>query len=127
MKVTLEENYKNYYTLADPERAKAVIAFEKTNDEETPAGWAKYAVEEALKGTDDWLVRVIEASAETCTNNRALNCYTADSGNMDVWIKAIAKTHEGFIEVGACLSDIWQTGPDYSYRTHMWAVRYVSI
>ena len=124
MKVTLTEGYRNIYTLADLERAKAVIAFEK-EDESTPANYAECAVREALKGTDDGLVRVIEAKAETATNCRAMDSYGPDTGNMDVWITAIAKTYDGFIEIGACLTDIWQTGPDYDYRQHMWIKRYL--
>ena len=58
MKVNLTENYKRIYTIEDLERAKKVIKCEK-DDEETAKGWAEYAVREALKNTDDGLVRVI--------------------------------------------------------------------
>lgn len=109
MKVKLEDCYKEVYTLSDLERAKRVIAIEK-DDEETPKGWAEYAVREALRGTDDYLVRVLEASAKTALNIRVWDAYGEGTQNMDVWVRAVAKTGHGFIEVGAYLSDIWQTG-----------------
>ncbi len=118
MKVTLEKNYKDYYTLTDLERAKAIIRYEK-DDNETAKGWAEYAVREALKGTDDGLERVLEASAETARNCNAWNLY-GDTADMDVWVRAIAKTQHGFIEIGAYLSDIWQTGENFYYKDRMY-------
>lgn len=126
MKVSLQTDYKELYTIADLERAKTVIAYEKENDDSTPAQWAEYAVREALKGTDDGLVRIVEARATTCKNNRAHDSYTDNSGNLDVLIMAIAKTYDGFIEVGAYLTDIWQTGPEYNYRQNMWSEYYTN-
>lgn len=123
MKVTLEERYKDIYTMNEYEVAKKVIVQEK-DDEETAKGWAEYAVKEALKGTGDYLDRVIEATATTAKNCRAWDAYFEGSGNMDVWIKAIAKTIDGFIEVGACLTDIWQSGST-PYKDKMFITRYV--
>ena len=48
MRVKLEKNYKDHYTIADLERAKEVIAYEK-EDEMPIKGWVEYAVREALK------------------------------------------------------------------------------
>lgn len=117
MKVTLEKNYKEYYTLADLEAAKLVITSEK-EDEETPKGWAEYAVREALKGKCDYLNHVIEASAETARNSRIWEQYGEGTKNFDVWISATAETDNGFIKIGAYLSDIWQTGAT-DYRNNM--------
>ena len=122
MKVSLESNYKYWYTISDLEKAKAVIKYEKEYDESKPEDWARYAVEEALKGTSDYLKQILYAKAETCRNGRVNNAYGDDTGNADVWIIAMARTENGFIEVHACLSDIWQTGPDYSYKDHMYIV-----
>lgn len=55
MRVKLEENYKDFYTVTEYEQAKAVIEAEK-EDEESAKGWAEYAVHEALKGTKDYLI-----------------------------------------------------------------------
>lgn len=120
MKVKLEENYKNYYTISDLERAKAVIKWEKENDEESIITWAEYAVNEALKGTDEFCRKVICAEARTAKNCRVWNAYSDKSETMDVWITATAKTVHGFIEVGAYLSDIWQTGSEkYKHKMNI--------
>jgi len=126
MKVTMEKDYKRLYTLEDIDRAKAVMAYEK-EDEETAAGWAGYAIREALKGTgaydrDD----ILMASAHTAKNCRAWDAYGDGTGDMDIWIEAVARTSEGFVEVGAYLSDIWQTGAT-DYRQHMFIQRYGRI
>lgn len=125
MKVTLEKEYRKYYTLEDLERAKAVIKYEK-DDECTPREWSEYAAREALKGTDDYLVRVCEASARTAKNYRAYNVYGGSETNtedMDVWVEGLVKTSKGFLEFGAYLSDIWQTGQE-AYKHHMYIQYY---
>ena len=122
MKVKLEDNYKKWYTIEDLERAKMVIACEK-DDEETAKGWLEYAVREAMKHSSGYLERGLEAEAHTARNCRAWDAYDNGSGNMDVWIKGVAKTSCGYIEVGAYLSDIWQTGA-VEYKHHMYIVEY---
>ena len=123
MKVTLEERYREFYTLDDLDRAKAVIASEK-DDFETAKGWAEMAVREALKGTDDGLKRIIEASARTARNGRiSWDGFCDGSGNMDVWIEGLAETWDGFAKFGAYLSDIWQTGA-IPYKHHMFIINY---
>lgn len=122
MKVRLEDNYKSIYTLEDLEKAKAIIRYEK-DDEETAKGWAGYAAGEALKDTGDVVRRVIEADARTAKNCRIWNEYGEGTGDMDVWIEGLAETSDGFIQVGAYLSDIWQTGTK-DYMTNMWIERY---
>lgn len=123
MRVKLEENYKDFYTVTEYEQAKAVIEAEK-EDEESVKGWAEYAVHEALKGTKDYLIEVLKAEAHTAKNRRAWNAYGFDdnTGCMDVWIKATAQTCDGFIVVGAYLSDIWQHGA-VEYKHEMF-IRY---
>ncbi len=123
MKVKLEEKYRRYYTLEELDIAKEIIRQEKEDDEYTAKDWAEYAVREALKDENgnniDYLTKVITAEATTAKNCRAHDAYTSESGNMDVWIEATAKTYDGFIEVGAYLSDIWQTGAE-RYKDHMY-------
>ncbi len=123
MKVKLEENYKSIYTLENLEQAKAVIAWEKSEDEETAVGWAEYAVNEALKGRSDFLREIIKVEAHTAKNCRTWNAFGEDTGQMDIWIECIAKTADGFIEVGAYLTDIWQTGA-VPYKHHEYIVYY---
>lgn len=126
MKVRLQDDYRKLYTLEDMDRAMAVIEAEK-DDLLKPADWLKMAVNEALKETGfNQCERVIEASAHTAGNRRVWNAYTDNSGNMDVWITGTAKTLDGYIEIGAYLSDIWQTGGT-DYRQHIFSVRYARV
>ncbi|MBR5678686.1 MAG: hypothetical protein IKX20_11210 [Paludibacteraceae bacterium] len=122
MKVTLPKNYKEYYTIYQVEQMKAVIAAEK-DDEETIKGWAEYAVNEALKDDPHYIVEVYKATAETCLNNKVWNAYGEDTGIVDVWIEAVAETSEGFVKVGAYLSDIWQSGA-VDYRNRLYVEKY---
>ena len=126
MKVRLEEKYRNLYTLDDLDRAKAVIRAEKENDEETPKGWAEYAAREALKETGDYCLEIVSAEAHTAKNYRAWNAYGEETEDMDGWISGIARTADGFLEFGAYLSDIWQTGGT-EYKHHMFIQRYGRI
>lgn len=49
MKVTLDKEYRQRYTLEELDRAKAVIAYEKENDVITAKEWAEYAISEATE------------------------------------------------------------------------------
>lgn len=126
MKVTLQNDYRKYYTVEDIDHAKAVIAYEK-DDEMKLTEWAEYAVNEALRNEKreqvDYLRNVIQAEAHTARNCRAGQLYGEETGDMDVWVEATAKTANGFIEVGAYLSDIWQTGAT-PYKQHMYIQYY---
>ena len=131
MKVTLEKNYRKYYTLEDLDRAKQVIAAEK-EDESTVKEWAEMAIREALKNDDgiydDYIVEIFKAEAHTAKNHRVWNAYgycdpeEANTQDMDVWIEFAAELEQGFIKGGAYLSDIWQTGGT-DYREHMYIRR----
>lgn len=116
--ITFPKDYKKYMTISEVEAAKAMIA-EQREDEETTAGWAEYAVREALKDTGDYLDRVIEAKAEINRNCRVWNAYNLDSEKLDIWIEATARTAYGFIVIGAYLTDIWGTGA-VDYKHHMY-------
>lgn len=122
MKVKLEDRYREFYTLEDLDHARAVIASEK-EDEETPAGWLAYAAREVAKDQLWFVSRIIEASAHTARNRFAWNAY-GETGNMDIWIEGLAETDDGFLKVGAYLTDIWQTG-SVDYRDRLYSVRYV--
>lgn len=121
MKVTFEENYKDLYTINEVEAAKIVIKYEKENDSENVKEWAKIAADYVMKDQHDYVERILEASAETTRNNRACHAYGEGSGRMDVWVTGIAKTFYGYLEFGAYLTDIWQTGAE-DYRNRMWTV-----
>ena len=131
MKVTLEKNYRKYYTLEDLDRAKQVIAAEK-EDESTVKEWAEMAIREAIKNDEgipnDYIVEIFKAEAHTAKNCRVWNAYgyidpeEANTQDMDVWIEFAAELGQGYIKGGAYLSDIWQTGGT-DYRQHMYIRR----
>lgn len=126
MKVTLDKEYRQRYTLEDLDRAKAVIAYEKEYDDETPKGWAEYAVREALKGEGGCAEEILKATARTARNGRIWDLYGEGTGSFDVWIEATADTWDGFVKVGAYLSDIWKSGTE-DYRQHMYIRRYKEV
>lgn len=133
MKVTLEKDYRKYYTLEDLDKAKRIIEYEKKEDEMPIKDWAEYAAREALKGTGDYFAECLKAEAHTARNCRANDSFWASdyddngvwedgSGDMDVWLEATVRTDKGFLVFGAYLSDIWQTGA-VEYKQHMY-IRY---
>ena len=115
MRVTLEKEYKDRYTLCDLQIARTVIESMK-EDDSTPAEYAAMAARVALKGrSDDWFDDVLKATATTARNGRIWSAYYDGSGMFDVWIDATIRTGKGFMIIGAYLTDIWQTGAaDYS-------------
>lgn len=135
MKVALEKGYRKHYTLEDLEIAKKIIQWEK-EDGMSAKDWAEMAIREALKGTGDYLKECLKAEAHTAKNCRANDNYWPSeynedgvwiegSHNMDVWIGATAQTDNGFIIVGAYLTDIWNTGAA-EYKQHMY-IRYFKV
>ena len=121
MKVVLEPNYKDYYTLTDLEHAKTVIKYEKSDDDYTAKDWADYAVEMALKDAKDFPKRILATTAQTAkhANIDHYDAFGEGSGDMDVWMGVIAETERGFIKIGAYLTDIWETGAK-DYRDNMY-------
>lgn len=124
MKVTLQKDYRKYYTLEDLDRAKAVISYEK-DDEMSAKDWAEYAVNEALRKYKDsgCLIEVLKAEAHTARNCRAWELYGEGTGDMDIWLDITAETSDGFIKVGAYLSDVWTVDGDTQFYEHYY-VRY---
>ena len=123
VKVKLPKDYKKWMRIYQLEQAKIVIDYEKNEDEYTAKDWAEYAINEALKHRCECIEEILKVSAEIAGNCRIYNAY-GDTGEIDVWIEAIAKTSNGFIEVGAYLTDIWDTGAK-DYREHEY-IRYYS-
>lgn len=125
MKVRLEDGYKDRYTISELEVAKRVIR-EVAGDETTAKEWAEYAAREVVRGTTDWVLEVLKASAQTAKNSRAWDVHFEGSGHMDVWVEGLARTCECIIEFGAYLSDIWQSGAE-PYRDHMYIRIYKEV
>ena len=113
MKVLLPKNYKKYFTVEEYEIAREIIKTEREDDASTAKDMAEYAVREALKNDDlCYLEEILEAKAEVCKNNYLLyyDRYFEGSQLMDVYISGVARVSFGYLEFGAYLSDIWETG-----------------
>ena len=136
MKVTLDKEYRDRYTLSDLERAKEIIKSLKEDDANTTEDYALSAATEALKGVpgivnehgyaNDYIIEIIRAKAYTAKNYRVWAGYSDDSQDMDVWVEGIAKTYGGFLEFGAYLTDIWHTGLE-DYNQHMYIRYYKAV
>ena len=112
MKVVFEQGYRTYYTLEDYDIAKELIARQKL-DEFPLKDAAEIAVDEVLKNnTCEYCVEILSVKAETTKNCGIWNYYFDGSRNFDVWIKTVARTSYGFIEVGAYYSDINKIGAE---------------
>lgn len=120
MKVTLPKDYRSMFTLDDLDRAKAVIACMK-DDCSSVKEYAEMAIRHVLEHNTqyDCITEVLKAEAVAHENYRVLDRICDGSGDMDVWINASARTCDGFIEVGAYLSDIWDIAPGTRLTNHM--------
>lgn len=126
MKITLEQYYRDVYTVAELEQAKAVIKAEK-DDTMTPTQYAQQAVREWLRvnARREWY-NVIFAEATTkkapCIE---YNRICDDSGLIDVEIHAIAQSpFRSFIEIWARLSDIWEIDGNSPVGKEFFAIEY---
>lgn len=119
MKVKMEKDYKTWYSVAEAEAAKMVIKAEKEDDDNKASDWAEYAAKEWM-GDQAWaLVQILSAEATTRLNMRAWDAWGEGSMDVDVWITFTAQTNNGFLQGGAYLSDIWQSGST-PYKHHMY-------
>ena len=104
MKVKLTSDMKKHITLEEAPLVQAMI--KEFKEDETPI--PEYAEMAIRAAWDTYSIKVIEATAEIAKNCRVHNFYSENSGTLDIWIEATAQTIDGFIIIGACLSDIWQ-------------------
>ena len=114
MKVQITAETKKSISAAQLPAARAIVK-SCAEDENGAKEYAASAVNAALKATTgavNGCVKVLEASACVARNCRAWCNYDDNSENLDVWIKASAETVEGFIKIGAYLTDIWQLSGD---------------
>ena len=107
MKVRMTADSKRILSLAEAPIANRMIR-EMKEDESTAADYIKTAI----YATGDSVEEVYKAEAEIAKNCRIWNQYAEDSGDIDIWINAEARTRDGFIIIGAYLSDIWQLTGD---------------
>lgn len=51
----------------------------------------------------------------------AWDAYGEDTHQMDIWVEAVAKTFDGYLELGAYLTDINGIAPNTDFTEHMYA------
>lgn len=111
MKVIITKESKRYITLEEAAIARKIIS-DCREDGMSPADYAKIAIDAVGTRGYNWCVKIYEASAEICKNCRIWDAYGDGTRDLDIWITATAKTVNGFIEIGANLSDIWSITSD---------------
>ena len=132
MKVQITAETKKNISVAQLPAAREIVK-SCAEDESSVKDYAASAVNVALKaatGVTNGCVKVLEASARISRNCRAWNNYSDDSDDLDVWIEATAETVEGFIKIGAYLTDVWEitgtdTATDAEIVWHMYVRRFV--
>ena len=120
MKVAMvKKEDRRFYTSEELDvMAKAVTEALKA-DEWTVKGYAEMAAREACRDAGCTAGEILQASAHVAGNCRIHDAIAEGTGRMDVWIEAIARTSHGFVEFGAYLTDVWQTGAVH-YQNHMY-------
>lgn len=110
MKVKLEDNYRDIYTVAEYEQAKRVI--EASKEDTMPAKeYAIMAVREVLRANCEFANwEILKVTAETCKNlSIAWDGFCEGSGLFDVLLSITVKlSFTQFAEIYAKMSDIWQ-------------------
>lgn len=122
MKVTLPKDYRKMFTLEELDIARTIIRDMK-EDTSTPAEYIVYAVYDWLDSIRanakdikdyDFFRKVLSATATPQKNRNAWDAYGEGTQHMDIWIDAIVRTSNGFLVIGAYLTDIWSISEDCS-------------
>ena len=124
MKVTLPENYRSTFTLEQLDIAKQIIR-ESKEDESRPNDYAEIASAFCLKSitASDFVSEIIKAEAVVCRCGM-YEAYGEGYDDMNVMVKGIAKTFDGFLEFEMLLSDVWQICPDFYCGHRAWTRYY---
>ena len=104
MKISITEESKQYLTVNEYEIAKRIVKEFKAAESESIEEYAR----QAAYIVDGSVQEVLKANASIARNNRADNALAADTGMLDVWFNITARTSNGFVIIGAYLSDLWQ-------------------
>ena len=108
MKVSITEESKKYLTVEEYEIAKRIVKEFKAADSEELQDYAR----QAARIVDGSVHEIFKATASIARNNRAYNALATDTGLLDIWFDITASTSNGFVIIGAYLSDLWQATGD---------------
>lgn len=107
MKVIIEKEYRDIFTVAEMDAAKQIIK-DCREDSNKPSEYAEMAIICAFNG-NTYGLKVFEASAKVARNERVYDRFFEGSKRLDVWIEATAKVNiDCFVEIGFYLSDVWE-------------------
>lgn len=104
MKISITEESKKYLTVEEHEIAKRIVKEFKAAESETVEDYARQAVCIVAGNVGE----VLKAKASMARNSRAYNFFATDAGMLDIWFDITASTENGFVIIGAYLSDLWQ-------------------
>ena len=112
MKVIIEKESREYFTVAEMDAAKQLVKDCRENDSMKPSEYAEMAIICAFNN-NTYGLKVLEASAKVARNERVFDRFFEGSKRLDVWIEATAKVNiDCFAEIGFYLSDVWEIGAD---------------
>lgn len=120
MKIRFEEGYKRFYTVEQYEAAKIVIKYMQEYEcSENMYSFAKYVINEMLKGKDFYLEKILSIDLETCRRTGAAAAKRWDdfgegSHEMDIRLSGIAvgaiDGSRVFIEFSTTLTNAYEAG-----------------
>lgn len=120
MKIAITKEAKQWITVADMPIVRRII--EDMKEDNGLKEYAEIAIRAAVEGT--YSIDILRVQAEICGNRRVWDAYGEGTKTFDFWITATAQTNNGFVIIGANLTDIWKiTGrrnDDAEYTAHMY-------
>ena len=120
MKIKFGTEQKKIITVAELPEVKKIIS-EYSNQ------IGKFEAEIAARIASGANLEIIKFEAEISKNHRIWNQYTDESGMLDIWMEVWAfDPYYGFYQIGAYLSDIWQSTGDNAdeLRNRMYIRKY---
>lgn len=127
MKVTISKESRSVITLDQVMAAKDIIrsmAEDEWSAEDYAAMGLSLAADENIEKKN-----ILSCRAYIMRNCRAWDAFNDMSGDLDVWIEAVAMTWNRVFEIGCYLTDLWQIdGEDETraaIRNHMYIREFV--
>ena len=122
MKIIIDDYAKKTLTLEDMPVVKKMIADfkEDTGLKEYAEMAARCWLNNTEYGKTDFVggdyFKIYDVKATFCRNRNYWNYYSDESGDIDIWVQATIRTAHAFLEIGVCLSEIWQIGSSEEFN-----------
>lgn len=130
MKVIIEKECREYFTVAEMDAAKQIVK-EMKDDSFGIKNYAEMALICAFNN-NTYGMQIYEASAKVARNKDVYDRFFDGSKSLDVWIEATAKLNiDSFVEIGFYLSDAWEItgriGENADFRNKCYIQEYKRI